>query len=65
MMMIMMLMRMLTKMTTLMTIDSDAMHEDVVLSVFRNEEVEDLVRPTITRSGRSITRRYEIDFSYF
>ena len=45
--------------------DSDAMHENVVLSNFGDEEVKDLVRPTITRSGRSITRRSEIDFSYF
>ncbi|CAB4025567.1 Hypothetical predicted protein, partial [Paramuricea clavata] len=37
-------------------VDSDTMHEDVVLSDFGHDEVEDLVRPTITRSGRSITR---------
>jgi hypothetical protein len=41
------------------------MHEDVVLSDFGDEEVKDLVRPIITRSGRSITRISEIDFSYF
>ena len=46
-------------------VDYDAMHEVVVLSAFGDEKVEDLVRPTITRSGRSITRRSEIDVSYF
>ena len=45
--------------------ESNAIYEDVVLSVFGDEEVEDLVRPTITRSGRSITRRSEIDCPYF
>ena len=44
--------------------ESDAVYEDVVLSVF-GEEVENLARPTITRSGRNITRRSEIDFFLF
>ena len=44
--------------------ESDAIYEDVVLSIF-GEEVENLTRPTITRSGRNITRRPEIDFFLF
>ena len=43
--------------------ESDAVYEDVVLSIFG--EVENLARPTITRSGRNITRRSEIDFFLF